>query len=154
VAKFVLTRLVETIPVLLLSSLLVFAILHLIPGDPIDAMLGAAAFGVGDPVEHQRLVTQIRTQLGLDDPLWQQYVRWLFGAVRLDLGESFIRHAPVTELIAARLPSTIELALAHLLRSWGIAPSALIGHSLGAQLPVLLERRLLQGRGGDQVAHE
>src|SRR5882762_11187976 len=88
------TRLVETIPVLLLSSLLVFAILHLIPGDPIDAMLGAAAFGVGDAAEHQRLVAQIRAQLGLDDPLWQQYARWLFGAVRLDLGESFIRHAP------------------------------------------------------------
>jgi peptide/nickel transport system permease protein len=135
-AKFVLTRLVETIPVLLLSSLLVFAILHLIPGDPIDAMLGAAAFGVGDPVEHQRLVTQIRTQLGLDDPLWQQYVRWLFGAVRLDLGESFIRHAPVTALIAARLPSTIELAVAALIISVVIGVSAGIVAALRRNTPV------------------
>jgi len=135
-AKFVLTRLVETIPVLLLSSLLVFAILHLIPGDPIDAMLGAAAFGVGDPAEHQRLVTQIRTQLGLDDPLWQQYVRWLFGAVRLDLGESFIRHAPVTELIAARLPSTIELAVAALLISVVIGVSSGIIAALRRNTPI------------------
>ena len=109
-ARFLATRLVEAIPVLLLSSLLVFSIVHLIPGDPIDAMLGSAAAGVGSPEARQELVDEIRAQLGLNDPLWVQYGRWIGNAVRLDLGESFIRRQPVASLIAQRLPSTIELA--------------------------------------------
>jgi peptide/nickel transport system permease protein len=110
VAKFVSQRLVESVPVLLLASLLVFAILHLVPGDPIDAMIGAASFGVGDPVAQERLVASLREQLGLNDPLPLQYVRWLWNATHLDLGESFIRHQPVIKVIGDRLPSTIELA--------------------------------------------
>ena len=62
-AKFVAQRLVETIPVLLLASLLVFSILHLVPGDPIDAMIGAASFGVGDRAAQEQLVAQLRDQL-------------------------------------------------------------------------------------------
>src|SRR6266508_1734570 len=118
-AKFVAGRLVESIPVLVLASLLVFSILHLIPGDPIDAMLGSAAAGVGTPESRQQLTEQIREQLGLNDPLWLQYVRWLANAARLDLGESFIRHQPVAQLIATRLPSTLELAGAALLEVLG-----------------------------------
>ena len=55
-AKFVGARLMEAIPVLILSSILVFSILHLIPGDPIDAMLGAAAAGISTPEAQARLV--------------------------------------------------------------------------------------------------
>jgi peptide/nickel transport system permease protein len=115
VAKFVATRLVEAIPVLLLSSLLVFAIIHLVPGDPIDAMLGAAAAGITTPEAQAQLVAQIREQLGLNEPLPIQYVHWLGNALRLDFGESFIRHQPVATLIAQRLPATLELAGAALL---------------------------------------
>jgi len=109
--------LVESIPVLLLSSLVAFSILHLIPGDPIDAMLGAAAAGISTPESQAALVAQIREQLGLNDALPIQYLRWLADAVRLDFGESFIRHQPVTSLIAQRLPATLELAGAALVLS-------------------------------------
>jgi peptide/nickel transport system permease protein len=116
-ATFIGRRLVEAIPVLLLSSLLVFAILHLVPGDPIDAMMGAASFGISTPESQAALVAQIRAQLGLNDPLPLQYLHWLGNALRLDFGESFIRHQPVATLIAQRLPSTLELAGAALLLS-------------------------------------
>jgi len=116
-ARYVATRLVEAIPVLILSSILVFSILHLIPGDPIDAMLGAAAAGITTPETQAKLVAQVREQLGLNDPLPIQYLHWLGAALRLDFGESFIRHQSVATLIAQRLPSTLELAGAALLLS-------------------------------------
>ncbi|TMC31324.1 MAG: ABC transporter permease [Chloroflexi bacterium] len=116
-ARFVGQRLVESIPVLLLSSLLVFGILHLVPGDPVDAMMGAASFGISTPESQAKLVAQIREQLGLGDPLPIQYLHWLGNALRLDLGESFIRHQPVATLIAQRLPATLELAGAALVLS-------------------------------------
>ena len=116
-ARFVGGRLVEAIPVLLLSSLLVFAILHLVPGDPVDAMMGAASFGISTPESQAKLVAQIREQLGLNDPHPLQYLHWLGNALRLDFGESFIRHQSVSSLIAQRLPTTLELAGAALLLS-------------------------------------
>jgi len=116
-AKFIAQRLVETIPVVILASLLVFAILHLIPGDPVDAMLGAAAFGIGSPEQRAQLEAQINADLGLNDPLPVQYARWAWNALQGDLGQSYIRHAPVAQLIADRLPSTLELAGAALLLS-------------------------------------
>jgi len=125
VAKFIAQRLVEAIPVVLLASLLVFAILHLIPGDPVDAMMGAAAFGVGTPEQRIALAEQIRDDLGLNDPLAIQYVRWLGNAVRGDLGQSYIQHQAVTKLILDRLPSTLELAGAAMLLS------IVLGMSLG-----------------------
>ncbi|TMG47609.1 MAG: ABC transporter permease [Chloroflexi bacterium] len=112
-------------PVLLLASLLVFAILHLVPGDPIDAMIGAASFGVGDRAAQEQLVASLRQQLGLGDPLPLQYIRWLWNATHLDLGESFIRHQPVIKVIGDRLPSTIELA------GSALVISVLLGVALG-----------------------
>ena len=116
-ARYVAQRLAEAVPVLLLASVLVFSILHLVPGDPIDAMIGAASFGVGDRTAQEQLVAQLRGQLGLNDPLPLQYLRWLWNATHLDLGESFIRHQPVMKLIGDRLPSTVELAGAALVLS-------------------------------------
>ena len=124
-AKFIAQRFVEAIPVVLLASLLVFAILHLIPGDPVDTMMGAAAFGVGTPEQRIALAEQIRDDLGLNDPLAIQYVRWLGNAVRGDLGQSYIQHQAVTKLILDRLPSTLELAGAAMLLS------IVLGMSLG-----------------------
>lgn len=135
-AAFVGRRFVESIPVLLLSSLLVFSILHLIPGDPIDAMLGAAAQGVLGAEEQAALTAQMREQLGLNDPLWIQYLRWLGDALRLDLGHSFIRHQPVAGLIAQRLPSTLELAGAALLLSVVLGLAMGIAAALNRRTPV------------------
>jgi len=116
-AVFVGRRLVESIPVLILSSLLVFGILHLVPGDPVDAMMGAASFGISTPESQAALVAQIREQLGLNEPLPVQYVTWLWNALHFDFGQSFIRHQAVATLIGQRLPSTLELAGAALLLS-------------------------------------
>ena len=116
-AKFIAQRLVETIPVVILASLLVFAILHLIPGDPVDAMLGSAAAGIGSPEQRAQIEEQINAELGLSDPLPIQYLHWAWNALRGDLGQSYIRHEPVAQLIAERLPSTLELAGAALLLS-------------------------------------
>jgi peptide/nickel transport system permease protein len=114
VARFIGRRLVETVPVLLLASLLVYGILDLVPGDPIDAMVGAAAGGVIGGVRPE-IVQQLRLELGLDDPFPVRYVRWLAGAAHGDLGRSYVRKAPVAELIGQRLPSTLELAAGALL---------------------------------------
>src|SRR5260370_13514310 len=107
---FVGRRLLQSVPVLLLASLVVFSMLHLVPGDPIDAMMGASAFQAGNV--RQDRVDQVRHDLGLNDPLPVQYGRWILGAVRGDFGVSFIRGTPVADLILERLPSTTQLAVA------------------------------------------
>lgn len=110
---FVGRRLAQSVPVLILASLVVFSMLHLVPGDPIDAMMGSAAFQSGSG--RQDLVDRIRQDLGLNEPLPVQYGRWALGAVHGDLGTSFIRGRPVGDLILERLPSTAQLAAASLL---------------------------------------
>src|SRR5437773_786607 len=146
-ARFVGGRLVDAIPVLLLSSLLVFAVLHLVPGDPVDAMMGAASFGISTPESQAKLVAQIRDQLGLNDPLPLQYLHWLGNALHLDLGESFIRHQSVSSLIAQRLPTTLELAGAALLLSVIVGMAMGIVAALKRNTPIdgLQVGRLLAG---------
>jgi peptide/nickel transport system permease protein len=97
-------RLLGALPMLFLMSLLVFAIVYLIPGDPVDAMLGQEA----DPVARQAL----RRELGLDLPLWHQYSRWAWRAVQGDLGRSLRAQQPVAALIREKLPATLVLTAA------------------------------------------
>ena len=111
--RFVARRLALTIPVLLAVATLVFALIHLVPGDPAQAMLGEAA--------PQEDVDALRRQLGLDRPLLQQYGDFLAGAVRGDLGTSLRTGMPVSSQIAERLPATFELALAAMLVALGLA---------------------------------
>ena len=105
--RFLARRLVLTIPVLLGVATLVFSLIHLIPGDPAQAMLGEAA--------PQSDVEELRRQLGLDRPLIQQYVAFLSGLVKGDLGTSLRTGLPVTEQIVERMPATFELAAAAML---------------------------------------
>ena len=105
--RFLARRLVLTIPVLLGVATLVFSLIHLIPGDPAQAMLGEAA--------PQSDVEELRRQLGLDQPLAQQYAAFLGGLVKGDLGTSLRTGLPVTEQIVERMPATFELALAAML---------------------------------------
>jgi len=88
-------------------STLVFLLLHLVPGDPVEALLGESA----RPADRAAL----RAALGLDQPLWEQYGRYLSGLMRLDLGESFQEQRPVAAILAERLPATLLLAAAALL---------------------------------------
>ena len=102
--RYLARRLALTIPVLLGVATLVFSLIHLIPGDPAQAMLGDAAA----PQD----VEELRRRLGLDRPLPDQYVSFLGGLARGDLGTSLRTSEPVTAMIAARLPATFELAAA------------------------------------------
>ena len=102
--RFLARRLVLTIPVLLGVATLVFSLIHLIPGDPAQAMLGEAA--------PQSDVDELRRRLGLDKPLVEQYGVFLQGLVKGDLGTSLRTGEPVTDQIVERMPATFELAAA------------------------------------------
>jgi len=103
VLTYLLRRLVLTIPVLLGVATLVFALIHLVPGDPAQAMLGEQA-----PVAD---LADLRAKLGLDQPLLVQYGKFLGGLVRGDLGTSFRYNTPVASEIRLRLGRTAQLAL-------------------------------------------
>jgi ABC-type dipeptide/oligopeptide/nickel transport system permease component len=102
--RYLLRRLLLTIPVLLGVATLVFSLIHLIPGDPAQAMLGEGAA----PED----VAQLRTRLGLDRPLLVQYGSFLQGLARGDLGVSLRNDQPVLQQILERMPATAELAFA------------------------------------------
>lgn len=99
-----LRRVLLTIPVLLGVATLVFSMIHLVPGDPAQAMMGDGA----SPQD----VAELRKSLGLDQPLLTQYTTFLRHAVTGDLGKSFRTGQPVTTMIIERVPATAELAIA------------------------------------------
>jgi ABC-type dipeptide/oligopeptide/nickel transport system permease component len=107
VGRFLARRLVLTIPVLIGVATLVFSLIHLIPGDPAQAMLGEAA--------PQADVEELRHRLGLDRPLVEQYGLFLRGLTKGDLGTSLRTGLPVTDQIVERMPATFELAAAAML---------------------------------------
>ncbi|HEV8631368.1 MAG TPA: ABC transporter permease [Thermoanaerobaculia bacterium] len=100
-------RLVQMVPTALLAATLVFSLIHLIPGDPVEMMLGEGA--------RRTDVEALRHDLGLDRPLLLQYGSFLGGLLRGDLGHSLQSGEPVLALIAGRFPATAELAVASLL---------------------------------------
>lgn len=103
--RYIIKRVAQLVPVLLLVSIIVFSLLHLIPGDVVDVMMGE---GHDDPVAEEAL----RKELGLDSSLPVQYLVWLGSVLQGDLGKSVITHKPVIQMIFNRLPATILLALA------------------------------------------
>jgi ABC-type dipeptide/oligopeptide/nickel transport system permease component len=107
VVVYALRRLVGAVPVLLAVALLVFHMLHLVPGDP------ARVVGGMDATDEQ--VREIRRELRLDEPLPVQFARFLASAVTGDLGRSYVTGEPVAVEVARRLGATIELAVASLL---------------------------------------
>ena len=111
--RFLVRRLLLTLPVLLGVATLVFALIHLIPGDPAQAILGETASAED--------VAALRETLGLDRPLLEQYGGFLRNAARGDLGTSLRSNAPVAEEITARLPATLELAAAAMLVAIGVS---------------------------------
>lgn len=106
-ATLVLRRLVLAIPVLLGVSIITFASLHLIPGNPAQTLL----FGTDATPQQVQALTR---QLGLNRPVTVQYVHYLGQLLHGNLGQSYINQVPVASEIAQRLPSTIELAFAAL----------------------------------------
>lgn len=102
--RYLFRRLLLTIPVLFGVATLVFSLIHLVPGDPVQAMLGESA----SPQD----IAELRGRLGLDRPLLVQYGAFLKGVTRGDLGASLRTNQTVTGAIAERLPATLELAFA------------------------------------------
>ncbi len=96
-------RLAQSMVVILLMTLIVFIGIHAI-GDPVDILVGQDV----DQVDRARIIAQ----LGLDQPLWRQYLSFLGGALHGDLGKSFVYNVPAIQLILQRMPATLELALA------------------------------------------
>ncbi|MEZ5582696.1 MAG: hypothetical protein R3F37_07940 [Candidatus Competibacteraceae bacterium] len=100
---FILRRLGLLLPTFIGVTLIAFALIHLIPGDPIELMAGERGI---DPARHALL----RAELGLDQPLWQQYFGYIFNILQGDLGTSFITCAPVLHEFLTLFPATIELS--------------------------------------------
>ena len=108
-ALFLLRRLLLVGPVLLGVSLVVFAVLHISPGDPAEIMLGPQA-------THED-ITRLRTELGLDEPLPVQYARWMGRVLQGDLGRSLWMKRPVLGEVLRRFQATVILAASALLLS-------------------------------------
>jgi peptide/nickel transport system permease protein len=105
------------VPVLAAMSVFVFLIIRLVPGDPVRTMLGFRA--------NEENVATIRAQLGLDEPMLEQYLAWVGGLLRLDLGQDFVSNVPIAQLLAERLPVTLQLTF----MAMGLA--VLVGIPLG-----------------------
>lgn len=101
---FFLRRLAIVIPTVIGAVTLVFFFLHMIPGDPVEVMLGETA--------QQADKEKLREELGLNLPLHVQYGRFMAGLIRGDLGSSYFYRRPVAQVIAERVPATVELGLA------------------------------------------
>lgn len=102
--SFVLRRLGRMLVALALVVVATFAVIHLIPGDPVRAVLGPSA--------PQELADRLRTELGLDLPIHVQFVNYVTGLFSGDLGTSVLTHRPVADVLASRLPPTLGLAAA------------------------------------------
>ncbi len=122
-ASFVLRRLLATIPVMLLVATGVFLLLKLTPGDPAGVLLGP------DATEERR--EALREDLGLNDPVLQQYVRWLGNAVRGDLGDSIFLNQSVTSSLLERAEPTLMLTFF----------STLVALLVGLPLGIIAARR-------------
>ena len=106
-ARFIVSRLLQSIPVLLLASILVFALIRFIPGDPVYAILGENA----RPAE----IEAMRAKMGLDKPVIVQYFIWIGQVLQGDLGASQINKFPVNELLWIKAKASFELAVAAML---------------------------------------
>lgn len=116
-AAYVLRRVLSVVPVLLGVSVIAFLMSHLVPGDPVTVMLGERATAED--------AARLRAELGLDDPLYVQYGRYIGRAVRGDLGESIRSGQPILREIRDRFPSTL------ILTSSAVVVAVVVGVTLG-----------------------
>jgi hypothetical protein len=126
--SLLLRRLFGLVPVVVGVATLTFAMIHLVPGDPVTAMLGENAQAVD--------ISAMRQELGLDQPLWQQYLAFFGGLASGDLGESFSMHEPVARIIAQHYPATAELDKDN---KAGARPRSLTGSRVGRKLARMVD---------------
>jgi peptide/nickel transport system permease protein len=132
--QFLLRRLLAMVPTLLIASLIVFSIVRLSPGTVIDQVLAQA--DAASDQDRQRL----EAMLGLDQPLIEQYYRWMIGVFQGDLGRSLWTNASVSEQVLERLPITLELGFLALFVSVSIA------------IPIGVYSAIRQNSAGDYIA--
>lgn len=118
VTRYIVQRLVLTVPMVFILVSVVFLVLRIMPGDPVLAMLGGRNVSL-------ELIAQKRHEMGLDKPLHVQYMEYISGLWRGDLGRSTRTGKPVAAELIARLPATLELAI------WGMIFAALFGLPTG-----------------------
>src|SRR5947209_13555042 len=111
--RYLLRRLLQAIPVIFFSTFLVFLVIHLIPGDAAAVLAG--------PNATPEALTAIRKDMGLDQPLLVQYVVWVGHLVQGDLGKSTLSGRPISKLLQARAPATIELTVTAMIISIVVA---------------------------------
>lgn len=104
---FVMRRLLQALPVMFLASIPVFLIIHLAEGDPVLMLLGVEAT--------TETIEAMRERLGLDQPLWKQYMDWISGILVGDFGRSVMSDFTVAELLSQRIPATFSLAVVAIL---------------------------------------
>jgi peptide/nickel transport system permease protein len=133
---YIVRRLLALIPTLIFASLIVFVTVRLIPGDIIDMMLSQNDIAAGKMGREQ-----LERALGLDRPMWDQYLRWV-GAIVLhgDFGHSLWQSTPVSEHLLARLPITFELGFMALIVALAVA------------LPIGVYSATRQDTTGDYIA--
>ena len=117
-ARYVITRLLLTIPMVFILLSVVFVVLRVMPGDPVSSMLGGHA--------PEKVIEQKKEELGLNRPMVVQYVAYLWQICRLDFGDSMVFKQRVTKAIAERLPATVELTF------FGILITLFLGVFMGA----------------------
>ena len=132
---YILRRLVQLFPVLLLVSAIVFFLFHVIPGDAAVLLL----YTGGDTIDPEALA-RLRATMGLDQPIYIQYLAWLANAIRGDLGVSYINQQSVVSLLLEKLPASLELAVVGMLVSMVIS------------VPIGIISALKRGSWLDQVA--
>ncbi len=129
--RYLLGRLGQSLLILLGVSLVTYALIFLVPADPVRQIAGRSAT--------PETVEAIRRQLGLDLPFWQQYLRYLGGLLQGDLGRSYLQRTEVATLILARLPATLQL----------MAGAILVELLIGLPLGVFAATK--RGRGADRA---
>lgn len=134
-APYLLRRLADVLPTLLVVSFLVFASVRMIPGDPVSAIAG--------PDATPEIMDQVREALGLNEPMLTQYGHFLSGLARLNLGTSLATRQPVAKEIARRLPATLELAGAAMLISLVLGILLGVAAALGRGGPLDFIARLV-----------
>jgi peptide/nickel transport system permease protein len=134
-AKYLLRRLGVSLLLLYLVATILFFSIHLLPGDPVLLILGGDA---AQPTPEQ--IAMVQAKLGLDRPLWAQYLSWLKRILQGDLGRSLVDDRPVARDLANRLPRTLQLVI----------PATLVATAVGVPLGMFAARR--RGRVADPVA--
>ncbi|MEK7873550.1 MAG: ABC transporter permease [Chloroflexota bacterium] len=115
--RYIARRILMLLPVLIGVSLAIFLIMRVLPGDPALVILAAGGQGGFD----EQALKDMRVKLGTDRPLHVQYVEWMTGLVKLNVGNSLLTNRPVMADIAARVPPTVELAILSIIISMVIA---------------------------------